>query len=132
MARLSLTESFARYGATLKNPMWSVSAWASNGDLVVSQWAHHYRKGPDNSAEYWGRTTRWEGPGKNEFKANLERAKTVESRVRLVIVSTKDIQRVEAGEDASKLKKEFDARSELVGEVVELDGDDYVIRFRRA
>lgn len=132
MAHLSLTESFARYGATLKNPMWSVSAWTLQGELVVSQWAHHYRKGPENSAEYWGRTTRWEGPGKNEFKANLERAKAQGSRVRLVIVSTKEVARVEAGEDASKLKKEFDVRPELVGEVAELDGDDYVIRFRRA
>ena len=132
MAHLSLTESFARYGATLKNPMWSVSAWTLGGELVVSQWAHHFRKGPENSAEYWGRTSRWEGPGKNEFKANLERAKTERSRVRLVIVSTKEVARVEAGEDASKLKKEFDVRPELVGEVVELVGDDYVIRFRRA
>lgn len=99
---------------------------------MVSQWAHHYRKGPENSAEYWGRTTRWEGPGKNEFKANLERAKAQGSRVRLVIVSTKEVARVEAGEDASKLKKEFDVRPELIGEVAELDGDDYVIRFRRA
>lgn len=131
MPNLSLTESFARYGATLKNPMWSVSAWTPQGELVVSQWAHHYRKGPENSAEYWGRTTRWEGPGKNEFKANLERAKAQGSRVRLVIVSTKEIARVEAGEDASKLKKEFDVRPELVGEVAELNGDDYVIRFRR-
>jgi hypothetical protein len=132
MAHLSLTESFTRYGATLKNPMWSVSAWTPRGELVVSQWAHHYRKGPENSAEYWGCTTRWEGPGKNEFKANLERAKAQGSRVRLVIVSTKEVARVEAGEDASKLTKEFDVRPELVGEVVELDGDDYVIRFRRA
>lgn len=132
MAHLSLTEAFARYGATLKNPMWSVSAWTMQGELVVSQWAHHYRKGPENSAEYWGRTTRWEGPGKNEFKANLERAKAHGSQVRLVIVSTKEVARVEAGEDASKLKKEFDVRPELIGEVAELDGDDYVIRFRRA
>ena len=49
-----------------------------------------------------------------------------------MIVSTQEVARVEAGEDASKLKKEFDVRPELLGEVVELDGDDYVIRFRRA
>ncbi len=53
-------------------------------------------------------------------------------RVRLVVVSTSDIARVEAGEDASKLKKEFDVRPELIGEVVHLDGDDYVVRFRHA
>jgi hypothetical protein len=132
MANLSLTESFARYGATLKNPMWSVSAWTPDGELVVSQWAHHYRKGPENSAEYWGQTSRWDGPGKNEFKSNLERARAQGSRVRLVVVSTKEVARVEDGEDASKLKKEFDVRPELVGQVVQLNGDDYVIRFRRA
>jgi hypothetical protein len=131
MARLTLTESFARYGATLKNPMWSVSAWTPAGELVVSQWAHHYRKGPENTAEYWGLTSRWDGPGKNEFRANLEKAKSEGRRVRLVIVSTKETARVEAGEDASKLPKDFDVRPELVGEVVELVGDSYVIRFRR-
>ncbi len=131
MAHLNLTQSFAHYGAKLKNRMWSVSAWNPQGELVVSQWAHHYRKGPDETAEYWGRTSRWEGPGKNEFKANLQKAKDQGSRLRLVIVSTKEIARVEAGEDASNLPKEFDVRPELWGEVVVLDGDDYVIRFRR-
>jgi hypothetical protein len=131
MPSLTYTEAFARYGAVLVNRMWSVSAWAPNGELVVSQWAHHYRKGPDGTAEYWGNTERWDGPGKNEFRANLEKAKTQGSPIRLIIVSTTEIARVEAGEDASKLKKQFDVRPELVGEVAKLDGSDYVIRFRR-
>lgn len=131
MARLTLTESFARYGATLKNPMWSVSAWTPHGELVVSEWAHHYRKGEDSTAEYFGNMARWQGPGNAEFRANLQRAKAERSRVRLVIVSTPEVERVEAGEDASKLKKEFDVRPDLVGEVVELNGDEYMIRFHR-
>ncbi|MES2940643.1 MAG: hypothetical protein V4864_23395 [Pseudomonadota bacterium] len=132
MASLSLTESFARYGAPLRNRMWSVSGWTPHGELVISQWAHHYRKGPDGCAEYFGSTSRWKGPGKNEFRENLEKARMEGRRVRLVVVSTSDIARVEAGEDASKLKKEFDVRPELIGEVVHLDGDDYVVRFRHA
>lgn len=65
---------------------------------------------PDESAEYWGSTARWEGP----------------------VVSTKDTVRVDAGEDASKLKKEFAVRPELIGGVAELNADNYVIRFRQA
>ena len=95
MANLTFTEAFARYGAILRNRMWSVSAWTPQGELVVSQWAHHYRKGPEATAEYWGNTERWDGPGKNEFRVNLEKAKTQGSRVRLIIVSTKEIARVE-------------------------------------
>jgi hypothetical protein len=36
MAKLTLTEAFAKYGATLKNPQSSVSAWLADGSLVVA------------------------------------------------------------------------------------------------
>jgi hypothetical protein len=36
MAELGLVQAFARYGAKLKNPQWSVCALNANGDPVVS------------------------------------------------------------------------------------------------
>jgi hypothetical protein len=129
MAHLGLKDAFAKYGATLRNVQWSVSAWAPDGSLVLSLWAHHYRKGPDRSAEYSGRASRWSGPGNQEFRENLAIAFKEKSRVRLVISSTEETGHVESGGDASKVKKDFHVREDLVGEVVEYDGEQYVVRF---
>ena len=93
---------------------------------------HHYRKGPPGAMEFSDSFDRWEGHGNNEFRANVRKAYEEHKTVRLVIVKTDQVERVEAGEDASKLKKEFFVRDDLVGEVVEIDGDRYVFRFRRS
>ena len=129
--RLGMRDSFARYGATLKNVMWSVSAWTPEDELVLSLWAHHYRKGPDGSSEYVGKTSRWAGAGKNEFVENVNRAFRERKPVRLVIVSTPYPERIEAGEDAGTIPKTFDARENVIGDIVEWDGEKYLIRFKR-
>jgi len=131
MATKGISEAFAKYGARLKNVNWSVSAWNAAGELVLSLWAHHYRKGEGGSAEYSGKLSRWAGPGNNEFRANISDAFERKSPVRLVLVQTENIDHVEAGEDASKVKKDFAAREDLLGEVIEFDGENYVVRFRR-
>ncbi|WP_426174913.1 hypothetical protein [Massilia sp. TWR1-2-2] len=131
MATKGISEAFAKYGARLKNVNWSVSAWNSTGELVLSLWAHHYRKGEDGSAEYSGKLSRWAGPGNNEFRVNIAEAFERKSPVRLVVVQTDNIDHVESGEDASRVKKDFSARDDLVGEVVLLENDNYVVSFRR-
>jgi len=131
MVTKGISEAFAKYGARLKNVNWSVSAWNAAGELVLSLWAHHYRKGEGGAAEYFGKLSRWAGPGNSEFRANLSDAYERRSPVRLVVVQTENIDHVESGEDASKVKKDFSARDDLVGEVTEFDGENYVIRFRR-
>jgi hypothetical protein len=131
MAGLGLKDAFARYGATLRNVQWSVSAWAPDGSLVLSLWAHHYRKGPGGTAEYFGRASRWSGLGNREFRENLARAKRENALIRLVISSTEHKDHIESGGDASKVKKGFHVREDLVGQVVEYDGDNYVVRFKR-
>jgi hypothetical protein len=131
MSRLGLVESFAKYGATLRNPQWSVSAWTPSGELVVSLWQHHYRKGPAGSMEFIGSVDRWQGPGNTEFRENIAKALASGAPVRLVIASTLETAKVEAGDDASALRKDFDCRQELVGQVIEFDGHDYVFRFAK-
>jgi hypothetical protein len=131
MATKGISEAFAKHGARLKNVNWSVSAWNAAGELVLSLWAHHYRKGEGGSAEYFGKLSRWAGPGNSEFRANISDAYERRSPVRLVVVQTESIDHVDSGEDASKVKKDFSARDDLVGEVTEFDGENYVIRFRR-
>ena len=132
MARLGIVEAFARYGATLRNPQWSVSAWSPDGSLVVSLWEHHCRKGPPGSIEFVGSLGRWSGPGNSEARRNIAEAFSAKSRVRLVVVKTEEVERVESGQDAGLLKKEFFIREGLVGQVVELNGEQYVFRFSKA
>ena len=131
MPTLGITAAFAKYGAALRNPQWSVSAWAPDGALVVSLWDHHFQKGAPGSMEFAGALDRWSGHGNREFRDNIAKAFAARSQVRLVIVKTHEIARIEAGADASTVKKEFFLRDDVVGEVAELDGDRYVFRFKK-
>ena len=131
MGNLTITEAFARYGATLKNSQWSVSAWALDGSLVVSLWDHHYRKGPPGTMEFADSFNRWSGHGNKEFRENVAKAFAEGREVRLVVVRTEHIERVQAGEDAKMIPKEFFPREDLVGAVIELVNDRYAFQFKR-
>ncbi len=132
MARLGIQEAFRKYSAKLKNVQWSVSSWAPDDTLVVSLWAHHCRKGPAGSLEFSDSVTRWSGLGNQEFRSNVAKAFEAQSPVRLVIASTINTCHVEAGQDASKIKKDFHIRGDLIGRVTDFDGEKYVFRFSAA
>jgi hypothetical protein len=51
--------------------------------------------------------------------------------VRLVIVSTPVPDRVQAGDDLTEIPKNYSVRDDVVGTVVELDGNNYVVRFAK-
>ncbi|MCA1979269.1 MAG: hypothetical protein LDL19_08540 [Thiobacillus sp.] len=131
MATLGIKDAFSRYDATLRNVQWSVSAWAADGSLVVSLWDHHRRKGLADTLEFADSVNRWQGPGNKEFRENVAMAFESGTPVRLVIARTEEVARVEAGEDASKIKKVFSIRQDLVGRVIEWDGVNYAFRFTR-
>ena len=48
-----------------------------------------------------------------------------------MIADTPQTKQVEGGVDGSKLKKTFNVREDLVGEVIEATEDAYAIRFAR-
>jgi len=132
MAKLGIRDAFARYGASLRNVQWSVSAWAPDGSLIVSLWQHHDRKGLPGTLEFADNVNRWGGPGNNEFRENVRKAFELGANVRLVIARTEEVDRVQAGEDASKVKKTFFVREDLVGKVIEWDGENFAFRFSKA
>ena len=129
MASLGIKEAFSQYKANLKNVQWSVSAWAPDNSLVVSLWEHHRRKGPPGTLEFSGSANRWQGHGNREFRENVAKAFEANADVRLVIVRTEEVERVEAGEDGGKIKKDFFVREDLLGKVIEWDGANYAFRF---
>ncbi len=81
--------------------------------------------------QFTGKFSRWSGNGNAEFRENVARAYAVKTTVQLVIARTQEITRVEAGEDASTIKKDFGTRPELAGKVLSIEGDDYVFQFEK-
>lgn len=134
MSGLNFTDAFATYGAKLANPQWAVSAIAEDGSLVLSCWQHMItiEKGVWRySDRIW--PSRRQTPGMNLLIKHLDQALKEKLRVRIVIVSTNEagILVVDKGEDASRLRKEFGVREDYIGQVVSLDGDAYVIEFKK-
>jgi hypothetical protein len=134
MADLRFVDAFAQFGAKPANAMWAVSAFAADGALVISCWAHYFRPGADGALEYCDRLSRWGGnaPGNNLLRDHLVTAFSEQRPVRMVVATTSETETVDAGRDASKLKKTFHVRKDLVGVVTTFDGDNFVITFRRA
>lgn len=134
MADLGFVEAFAKFGAKPVNPMWAVSAIADDGALVISCWSHHCKSGGKGVLLYSDCLSRWGGNelGCNLLKAHLGQAVAGSLPVRMVVATTPETEAVDQGRDASKVKKTFHIREEVVGSVVSFDGDNYVIEFRRA
>lgn len=132
MAKLGIKDAFMKYRAVQRNVQWSVSAWNPDGELAVSVWAHHQLPNTSGAMEFEASASRWAGHGNKEFRENVQRAFETNASLRLVIAKTDEIKRVEASEDASKIKKEFSVRTDLVGKVVEWDGERYLFRFEKA
>lgn len=132
MASLGIKDAFAQYKANLKSVQWSVSAWVPDKSLVASLWEHHRRKSLPGTLEFAWSANRWQGHGNREFRENVAMAFESKADVRLVIVHTEEIERVEAGEDGEKIKKDFFVREDLMGTVIEWDSANYAFRFVKA
>jgi len=133
MADLGFIEAFARFGAKPVNSMWAVSAIAQDGALVMSCWAHCCKSGGTGVLLYSDRLSRWHGNdlGNNLLKRHLAQAIAENLPVRMVVATTLETETVDNGHDASKVKKTFHIREDVVGRVASFDGDNYVIEFRR-
>ena len=127
---MNRSEAFAKYGATLKNFVWSVAAENEKGELVLSLWKHYFQKPSDGKIVYVDRATRWSGNGNTEFRSYLDAAFPSGQTIRAVIGRTSDEQAVSSGEDASKLKNTFHSRTDWIGKVILWDGDNFEIEFR--
>lgn len=130
MTGLTMTDAFRRYGATLANPQWAVSAIASDGSCVISCWKQ-YTELRDGVLRYTDRLSRWghNTAGNNLLEKHLQKVSDENLDIRLVLVRTEQTDIVDAGGDASKVKKTFYVKDELVGRLVTFDGDEFVIEF---
>ena len=131
----TLSDEFSKYGAKLRNVQWAVSAISKHEELVMSLWQHYFKKheGSPPSLRYTDTLSRWSGnkPGNNLCREHLLKAKSENLRIRLVIARTKETEAIDRGVDASKVKKTFGARMDLVGHLTSFEGDEFVIDFVR-
>ena len=131
MRNLGFAEAFLTYGATLKNVQWSVCAEAPDGSLVVSLWEHHFLPPKDGRVVCRDRFDRWAGAGNTEFRDRVSRALASNQRGRLVISHTGHPDRIQAGVNASTVRKSFSVKEDWVGRVSRIDGEEYEFEFVR-
>jgi hypothetical protein len=134
MSNIGFVEAFEKFNAKLVNPMWAVSAIATDGAMVMSCWSHAFKFGGKGVLKYTDNLSRWGGNelGRDLLKEHLSKAFIEKLPVRLVIATTIDTASVDAGHDASKISKTFHIREDVVGQLSEYDGDNYVIEFKKA
>lgn len=130
MKPLTLTRAFASYGAELKNSRWAFSAIASDGSLVLSCWKHFLKSYVDGHKRYADRLSRWKTntPGRQLLIEHLQLATEKDLPVRMIVATLED-PRDETVEGAGVLPKIFTVHPEMIGRVVEYDGDLFVIEF---
>ncbi len=131
MEKATMTECFARYGASLRNVQWAVSD-INDGRLVISLWQHLFQKAEKGVLPYEDRLSRWSGPGNTLCREHIERAYREDLPVCPVIARAEDPEAINSGIDASSVKKTFAARQDLIGRVVSFDGDRFRIEFSKA
>ena len=136
---LIYTEAFAQYGAKLNNQNWSVSAFGSDGCLVVSLWQDWLKRGQEKGTlVYTDTLSHWKGnkDGQNELRRHLVAVKNSGVPIKLVIAhpaSPEDAALVGKVSDESKIKKTFSVRPEVVGTLEDFQDEDTLrIVFRRS
>ena len=128
MDRLGIVESFSRYGATLKNKRWAVSAIAQDGSLVMSCWEDRIRTSKGKGVmRYEDSLSGWaaNAPGSALLREHLVQSIRENLPVRLVLAHP-------APPGAGRIAEYFHVRPNVVGRTVKFDGDQFVFEFVRA
>lgn len=129
---LGYVDAFRRFNAKLENPNWAVSAISSNNEFVLSCWAQYFKTGGKGILLYVDRLSRWTGnvAGNNLLKSHLSKAFKEKLPARVVMATAEKPEEVESVNDASKIRKKFTVREDLIGHVTLFDGDNFVIEYR--
>lgn len=135
MKNLTLTAAFAECGAELRNRLNCYSAIAEDGSVVVACWKHRFKEKADGTLSYDIRDfAEWrKNPaGRNLLKQHLEYAFGEDRPVRMVLVTP--IERKNppvAGTTGRDIPKTYSVEKDLVGKVVTINDDSFVIDFQR-
>ena len=127
MVRRGIVESFKRYGATLKNHVWAVSAIAPDGGVVISCWGDKRLTHSKGVMRYQDSISDWSANNPNGSKLlreHLEQAIRDSLPVHLVIATP-------AAAGSTTIADHFHERTDVVGKVVQFDGNQFNLEFSR-
>lgn len=128
MANLNLVDAFAKYGGKPANRLHSLSAMAADGAMILGCVSTRFGHPAPGVLRYEDRLSR--DPSHSGVSAalgtHLSLARDGGLPVRMVvIIASKPSEEGMSG-------REIHIRSDLIGSVVEFDGDHYIVDFVRA
>jgi hypothetical protein len=127
MVNLSLVDAFAKYGGKPANRLHSLSAMAADGAMILGCASTRFAHPAPGVLRYEDKLSR--DPSRAAelaaLSTHLGLARDGKLPVRMIVIATKPNE--EGGGD-----REIHIRSDLVGSVVEFDGDRYIVDFVRA
>lgn len=129
MSKIGYREAFKRYGAVPRNSQWAFSAVAEDGAIVLSCWEHYLKLAENGVQRYTDTLSRRKHKihGAPLLEEHLKLALKENRVIRLIVAYTKEIDVVDRGNSAAAIRKDFDVRPDLIGRLVDFDGDRYVM-----
>jgi hypothetical protein len=127
MANLSLDDAFAKYGGKPANRLHSLSAMADDGSMILGCVSTRFGHPSPGVLRYEDRLSRdpSRAPVLETLGTHLSLARDGKLPVRMIIIASKP-------NDEGTGGREIHIRSDLVGSVVQFDGDHYIVDFVRA
>jgi len=121
---LSLVDAFGKFGAKPRNRVYSLSAMAADGAMVLNCSKANFGHPSPGVLRYEDRLSRDPADSKKGayLGQHLTLARDGALPVRMVVTSI-------AGNDRGR--RSFHVRSDLIGKLVKFDGDHFIIDFTR-
>jgi hypothetical protein len=122
MENLSLEVAYGRYGAQITNKQRSLSAVAADGSLVLTCQSEKFSRPGAGILRYSGQLSE-EGTSTRvaELGAHLLSARDSDSSVRAVVITP----------PRGIVRRVIHVRTDLIGKIVDFDGDAFVVDFTR-
>ena len=122
---LSLVDAFGKFGAKPRNRVHSLSAMAADGAMVLNCSKAYFGHPSPGILRYEDRLSREPADSKESayLGEHLMLARDGALPVRMVVTSIADDERG---------RRSFHVRSDLIGKLVEFDGDHFIIDFTRS
>ena len=123
MENLSLEVAYGRYGAQITNKQRSLSAVAADGSLVITCLSERFSRPGAGILRYSAQLSQEAGVTSrvSELAAQVKTAQDAGSDVRAVVITP----------PRGMVRRIIHVRKDLVGKVVEFDGDTFVVDFTR-
>lgn len=123
MVNLTLVDAFAQYGGKPANRLHSLSGMAADGAMILSCASTRFGHPKPGVLRYEDKVSR-DPDRSTELSTHLNLARDGKLPVRIIIISS-------TAQEEGAASRAIHTRIDLVGSVVEFDGDHYIVDFVR-